>query len=573
MFIKMLLCLFRRFCSERGVMIVPLAILLPVLIGVMALGINSVSMMASKARMADAVSEATLAVSAAMLANDTQSSSGLKEIEKNRSMVTAWMKYYFPAMKSTPDITFTVADGQTLSGSETRYTYYNVDVSIELPQLFTYQPVTSNSTDYTLKAGRGHVNKYVSKPADYVFVVDFSGSQAGARMRILKSVFAEITDFVLKSSPESKIGIVPFSTGVSVLMPGTNQRGGQNAGCSVLFVPNDGWDIDYAFWGDKSVSTANINGSMEARTYEMDTGRYSFYKKYVALSAPVIKDAEMINRWCRTNATFGKKEGRARYSCFDPRDKYPEPSDPRNKLEDIFTVEAQTLIEREYAKAARVYNEQRTTYTIEHDKAINYPATLEKMFSNEAIITFPMLWSPSSAVAAAYRPYYLMCQHVGEWKNNGDLTRQSALSWLISLTNSKASLDEFQNMTPAGRTHLSAALIRSVPVMMEGTNRRKVFIMMSDGEESNYPQITTDKWLKTYKLCQKIEEGFLARPQTNAGKVEIYYISTTNASYWVKYWAENCTGTARAKMADKRDELVKLIKGIITDETGHLAVD
>ena len=125
-------------------------------------------------------------------------------------------------------------------------------------------------------------------------------------------------------------------------------------------------------------------------------------------------------------------------------------------------------------------------------------------------------------------------------------------------------------MEPSGWTHLSAALIRSVPVMMEGSNRRKVFIMMSDGEESRYPQITTDKWLKSYKLCQKIEEGILARPQTNAGKVELYYISTTNARTWVKYWGENCTGAARSKTATQRDDLIKLIKGIITDETGHL---
>ena len=565
----------RLFRSEHGVIMIPLAILLPLLVGLLTLGFNSVSMMSNRARLSDAAAEATLAVSAATLANDTQSDSGKQEIEKARSLVGAWMQYYFPSMKNSPEIEFTVAEGQQLTSSDTRYTYYNVDISLTLPQIFIYQPVTLDKSDYKLSVGKGHVNKYVSKPADYVFVVDFSGSQKGARINILKSVFAEITDFVIKNSPESRIGIVPFSTGVSVKMPGTNQRGGENVGCSVLFVPNKGWDINYAFWSDKSVATYNNGASLKTKTFDMDSARYNFYKKYVAASAPAIKDAEMIKRWCRTNPTYGNKEGRAHYSCFDPRDKYPEPSDPRNKLEDIFTVEAQTLIALEYEKAAKVQADHQSAQTIEHDKAINYPATLEKMFSNEAIITFPMLWTPAESSGLAYRPYYQMCHQVGEWKHSPrrDLTKASADSWLIPLTNSKNTLDQFQSMAPAGWTHLSSGLIRSVPVMMEGSNRRKVFIMMSDGDDSPYPKITTDKWLKTYNLCQKIEEGILARPETNASKVEIYYISTTNAYTWVNYWANNCTGPARSKTASKRDDLVKLIKGIITDETGHLAVD
>ena len=553
-------------------MISPRGILFTVVCGVMGWGINRVCMLARRARVADAVAEATLAVSTATMANDSQTGSGRQEIEKVRGTVASWMKYYFPAMKSAPEVEFTVMEGQQLASSETRYTYYNVDVAVTLPQLFLYQTVTVDKTDYTLRAGRGHVNKYVSKPADYVFVVDFSGSQIGPRLNILKSVFAEITDFVLKNSPGSKIAIVPFSTGVSVIMPGTNQRGGQNVGCSVLFVPNPGWDINYAFWSDKNVSTAYANSPLNTQTYYMDYYRYKFYKNFVAASSPTNKEADMRKRWCRQNPTKGVKEGRVEYSCFDPRDKYPDPSDPRNQLEDIFTAQSLRLIENEYAKAARVFTTQKSAYTIEHDEAINYTATLDKMFSDEAIITFPMLWSTASSASSAYRPYYQMCQQGGWWKHNtgNDLTNQSAASWLIPLTDSKPALDQFQNMEPSGWTHLSAALIRSVPVMMEGSNRRKVFIMMSDGEESRYPQITTDKWLKSYKLCQKIEEGILARPQTNAGKVELYYISTTNARTWVKYWGENCTGAARSKTATQRDDLIKLIKGIITDETGHL---
>lgn len=562
MFIEKLRTLTSRLVSERGVLIVPFAILLPILIILLALGINSAAGLASKARMADASSEASLAVAASSLANDTQTAAGKEEIAAGKAMVTAWMKYYFPAMQGTPQVDFTVVQDQNQSSSDIRYTYYNVAISLDLPYLFRHRTLTGNSNNYTLNASEGHVKKYISKPADYVFIVDFSTSQIGSRMRMLKSVFAEITNYVVDASPESRIAIVPFSTGVVVKLPGKNQRGGALLGCSVLFVPKDDWNIDYAFWADKRTATTSAYQALNRQTYLMDRGRYDYYHGYVAASPPAISEANMKTSWCRTNSTYGEKAGRYQYSCSDPRD----PDD------DIFSAKSQAIIQREFLRAAKIQSRQVTTFTIEHDDAIDYPATLNKMFSDEAIITLPMPLTPLDGTYAW--GYNEMCRQAGWWnKSTNNLVNRSPKAWLIPLTGDADQLHEFQSMEPYGWTHLSSALVRSVPVMMEGQNRRKVFIMISDGNDNTHPHKVTDKYLKTYDLCRKIEEGLLARPQTNTSKVEFYYVSTTNAASRVKYWADYCTGSGRAKTATQSDALIKLIKGIISDETGHLAVN
>ncbi|WP_241650767.1 hypothetical protein, partial [Rosenbergiella collisarenosi] len=62
-------------------------------------------------------------------------------------------------------------------------------------------------------------------------------------------------------------------------------------------------------------------------------------------------------------------------------------------LDDIFTQRSRKIITDEYTKAVKIKSKQLSTLTVEHDDAIDYEATLNKMFSDEAIITFPMLWT------------------------------------------------------------------------------------------------------------------------------------------------------------------------------------
>ena len=296
----------------------------------------------------------------------------------------------------------------------------------------------------------------------------------------------------------------------------------------------------------------------------MDYKRYKYYDEHMRKGKPEMTQAQMLDKWCVkndevTSTAKGEKAGRYYYSCKSPEFPYS----------DIFSSDSQAIIHEEYDRAYAIRKEQDSYLTIEHDAAINYEATLEKMFSEDAIITFPMVTWGSKA-NTDFRAYNEMCHHGADFdKSRIDVAQAKVYSWLIELTGDQQTLDQFQIMEPNGWTHISSGLIRSVPVMMKGVNKRKIFVLLSDGDDSANPKKVTQKWLETHKLCEKIEQGFLARPETNTSAVEIYYIATTAGASRVKYWAENCTGEKRATTSTKREELIKLIKNIMNDEVGR----
>lgn len=129
-------------------------------------------------------------------------------------------------------------------------------------------------------------------------------------------------------------------------------------------------------------------------------------------------------------------------------------------------------IETEYAKTLKIKDAQTNNYTIEHDAAIDYEVTLEKMFSDEAVITFRMQWT-SKEEDNNHRPYERMCHNTGWWGERGDLVSAKMYSWLIELTNNAKELAEFQNMHVHGYTATVSGLVHSVPVMMKGKIRVK----------------------------------------------------------------------------------------------------
>ncbi|WP_146108553.1 TadE/TadG family type IV pilus assembly protein [Mixta gaviniae] len=536
--------------NERGGIIIPFAIMLPTMLALLALGLNSAHMMIKKARIADAASEATLAVAAAGLVNNEES-----DRLQAQATIDQFMRYYAPTGKVIDSAFISVDES---AGSREKRMRYRVSATVNFPFLLpsTLYVGGEADKDFTFNFQGGQVIKASAKPADIVFVVDFSTSQQGAGIKLLKEVVDSVSRFVLENNSNSRIALVPFSTGVTVKLPITNERGGEVPGCSVLFVPKPGYDINYLFWADKALTA---DKSWGYRHYHMDYWRYHYYYYFVSSGQPAMTLAQMRAKWCLKNTKWGGTVGRFEYSCKSPEFPYS----------DIFSPASQQIIYAEYDKAYKVQQKQGTALTIEHDEAIDYEATLEKMFSDEAIITFPMVWGPMDDYN--YRAYSHMC-HQGGWNHhqiNNDFTRAKVRAWLIELTNDQAVLDQFQHMEAQGYTHLSSGLIRSVPVMMKGINKRKIFILLSDGDDSAEPAKVTKKWLESYKLCEKIEQGILARPETNASVVEFYYISTTISASRVKYWADNCTGEKRASTSTKRDELIKLIKNIMNDEVGR----
>ncbi len=539
--------------GQRGALAPAFAIILPILLSLMALGLDGANGLYQKARLSDAMDEAALAVASSGKTNTT-----VEESNNSKALVKAYLNYYIPSMTREPIITFSSQSSDEDANDGLKYIDYHMGASVYVPAVFDVGTFPGFDHEIQIGTHDKKVRKFSALPADYVFVVDFSTSQAGTPMKILKSVVKEITEFAIENNKNSKIAIVPFSTGVSVKLPGVNERGGERAGCSVLFVPNKDYDINYEFWSDKYVGR---HSTYPARMYYMDYWRYYYYYHYVRASAPAMTVANMQSQWCVKNAKYGTLEGVWQYTC--KTNEYPHT--------DIFSAASQRIIKSEYDKAYRVQSEQNSYLTIEHDKAINYEATLEQMFSEEAIKTFVMPWAGMQD--SAYRAYNRMCHQAG-WYNHtsgNSLVKATVRSWLIELTNDLQVLAGFQDMWQQGWTHISSGLIRSVPVMMKGRNKRKVFILMSDGSDSSGPAKVTDKWLTKYNLCEKIREGIVERKETNTKKVEIYYISTTVSASRVKFWADNCTGQGRSITSSDRDSLISVIKGIMSDETGHFS--
>lgn len=563
MFTRKVIRAIAKIKDPSGGVIISFAIFLPLLITLLAFCLNSLKMFIAKAKMGDVASEIGLMVSA---------SSSLGEDERTlppalQNMLTKYVREFFPESTKTPKLSITYSKVDIDVKDNASYMTYKPNIEVELPFPFYNHVLSDGKKNFTVSSSYLNVKKKVSRPVDIVFVMDFSTSQQGYGITLLKQTFKELTEFILKSNPKSKVAMVPFSIGVAVKYPENNQRGGPKAGCSVLFVPKKGWDINYSFWGDKYINSwyKNIN----EQTYSMDDYRYRYYTYQVRQSRPALSLQSVLDKWCRKNDTYGKGFGRENYSCFDKRFTEKDASGNTFYSDDIFSKKSLEIITNEYAKAAKVRDAQNRYFTIENIDAIDFPETLKKMFSDEAIITFPMLWA--GMWDSNYRTFKEMCHNTGWWDNSGQLADAKLHSWLIELTNDAKELEQFQNMKAQGWTATTSGLVRSVPVMMKGRNPRKIFVIMSDGDDSSGPQLVTDRYLKDYKLCDKIKEGIMDRPETNTERVDIYYVSTTNSSMRVNYWRNYCTGEGNSTMAVNRKQVVDLIKGYLSDEIGNFS--
>lgn len=552
-----------RLGDQYGGVMISFAVLLPLLLILISLGLNSLKMFISKAKMSDVSAEVGLMVSA----NSLVGGGGSEPSPAMKKMLANYIKEFFPDSTKPPVLSITYSEVENDINDNASYMTYQPHIQVELPFPFYDRVLSDGRKNFTVSSSLLTVKKKVSRPVDIVFVVDFSTSQQGYGINLLKQTFKDLTEFILESNPKSKVAMVPFSIGVAVKYPETNQRGGPKAGCSVLFVPKKGWDINYAFWGDKYLNGGlrNIN----EQTYYMDHYRYRYYTNNVRYSRPSLSTQTVLNKWCRKNATAGRNVGRETYSCFDNRLMEKDALGNTFYSDDIFSKKSLEIITNEYAKAARVRDAHNYHYTIENIDAIDFPETLKKMFSDEAIITFPMLWT--GMWDGDYRTFKEMCHNTGWWDNTGQLADAKLHSWLIELTNDAKELNQFQNMKAQGWTATTSGLVRSVPVMMKGRNPRKVFVIMSDGDDTGGPARVTDRYLKEYKLCDKIRQGIMDRPETNAERVDIYYVSTTNSSARVNYWRDYCTGEGNAAMAVNRKQVVDLIKGYLSDEIGSFS--
>lgn len=216
--------------SQKGGIAITFAIIIPVILAVMALYFDSVQLVGKRARLADAMNEGILAVANRGDTNETE----------NVKLLTEYLKVYLQEANKFTDVSVKISDQ---NGCAT-YTGTAKAEVITFISRFGLTGFDENvNVSYASDACRKK-DKIIN--GDFVFVVDMSASMTGKKLRELKVILKETINTGRKSG-DARFGLVPFGNGVPVKLSGNNERGGEIAGCSVLFVPNADYNIDYQY--------------------------------------------------------------------------------------------------------------------------------------------------------------------------------------------------------------------------------------------------------------------------------------------------------------------------------------
>lgn len=515
------------------------AVMLPFLFSCCSLTFDGARILTKKARLADALNEAALAI-----ATSSSSIPYEEETARFKILLNRFISVYLPAEKiiSSDIVISYMTDPDTGTNLPVFDIYATIDVQTFLP--LDIIPSFSSRLELSNKGKAGKGLQTLSHPTDYVFIVDFSDSmneesaEIGlTRLALLKKIIQDITHTALETHPETTFSIVPFDVGVPVLWD-SNNRMGENelsdrsdavVGCSVLMVPNKyqhsslgmsiGYDINYAFWANKnqkirtlqtpSNSAHSLPYTFEEVNQMLDVGRYNYFKNIALPSLqqdmPSANWTTLVNYgWCKLNAGISENhQTRAAYSC------------EKNAENSIFTTKNQQIIQDEIERAKRVFTEA-SSNSIYNLAAIDVEATLNGMFDKTNVITFPLVYhryGTDDFVA----PYGAMCTSAGSdarYWYGAQLTQLKYIkpnAYLIEPTNDLSVLGKFQNMQAGGGTHSSTGLIRAVPEIVKGKNPRKVMVIISDGDDNPEYQPVTNALhsgrTAGNRVCDHIKKG------------------------------------------------------------------
>lgn len=575
--------------SSQGSVAVIFTLMIPMFFVFMALYFDSVQLNGKRARLADAIDEGTIAISTRGSENE-----GL-----NRALLQRYLDSYMPEAVSFPSVSVVIPT----DGPDDCLTPFNISAQAEVEMTFYFEGMNSfNRTENVESSSRACRSKSMVT-GDFAFILDFSESMKGARLEQLKSV---LKDFVVQgseSSKQSRFAIVPFDTGVTVKLPGQNERGGPLLGCSVVFVPKPEYAIDFGYWASTHVSKKAFNdNNLDHAVYVADLQRYRYYDWFVSANSADFDS--ILDKHCIFDPSIptdikkdGNKnrEGSYRYSCMSDLDGTNDanPSTQEHKENSLLyaspsiyncniDADASCLNSRGYRKVNPTFEQQwRAAYQVQYwtnhktlkyfnianEQTIDYEATMAKMFTDEAVVTFAQPWTSNDD---RFRTYFQMCKSIPAGKKKGiakyqPMANSYANSYLIELSDpnkagdlrnfifslggslppaededeigicadddcdeddedsgSSSSGDDDMDVGKGARTDTMTGLLRSVPVVAKGKNNFKSMIVIADGADNRNTE-ASNTFLDTYHVCDKIRDGLKDRGAT---KVEIYFILT-----------------------------------------------
>ncbi len=288
----------------------------------------------------------------------------------------------------------------------------------------------------------------------------------------------------------------------------------------------------------------------------------------------------------------------------------------RDPTRSIFTEKNQNKIIEQYKIVAMLL---RTMYTESLDNVENYSfanihtvdvdKTLKNLFDPKLIREFVQPWAPHRYGQRAFsmmcqsaqygvvtipgqqnvKPFTLLLDMINRSYGDSIKYRKTYLkTHLIPMTTTtkekEVLLNNFLAMTPGGGTDSLSGLLRSAQVAMSGDNKRKVIIMISDGQDDEGPKKLAEKFHEQGKVCDVIRNGLkdasIVGEEHKADSVSIHFISindnTKNVTQQMDYWQQHCAnGDAQyVHLANDQDLLLRKMNDILSkSETGNFIRD
>lgn len=612
------------FMSESGAIAIVYVIIFPFLLASVAFALDGSLALNRKARLADATSEAILAIAAIdnRLVDE-------RARNANKAIAKEYIGFYLPDnSEQLQHLDITMTDHIDREG----YVDYSLIASVNLPALLPVSDLGFPSFDKNINVGNqgdnsGNARKFITTnatPADYVFVVDFSDTMnssytdsnglATTRLDMLKTVVNDVISGSKHS--DSQFALVPFDLGVPFKIENAvnaalayknqkNEAGGELIGCSALYVPRSTYspaNIDYAFWANKHIMQTqypDYDSNKNTILYNTDRSRYLYYRFIVGESLEQDIGDLQQRGWCVHNTPSGVTTGLYLFSC------------EQDSTRSIFTSTNQQKFNDQYNHVVDLTKTMRGASSLERSSivnslTINYDATIDinNLFSHSNVQEFIQPWAPNMY---EYRAFTGMCQSATPLYTVSDsLTQEQAeknmaasfssaqsRAFLIPLTTNSSEkenlVSDFMKMVAGGGTDSSIGLLRSVPIIAAGQNTKKVIIVISDGEDEVDPAIVSTE-LHSRGMCDAIKSGLKSESLYAANKIgvvaetaEIHYVSinddntnTERIAFWGKYCAKGDTETDSTQYvhtATDYSSLISTLKSIIGVETGYYIRD
>ncbi|MEZ3172848.1 hypothetical protein [Citrobacter sp. HSTU-bmb20] len=227
-------------CRE-GAVTISYALMLPTLIGFFSLAIDGARFITERSRLSDAINQGVYSIAMSYDSDD-------KNADAEKTVM--YLSYYLPGEEIDKNKVYINVDKEKDKNGKVVSTDFSLDSDIIThPLLSLYKEGYSGfHSNITLHGERssGHIRKSLedlSVPADYTFVLDFSGSMNSSsaergytRIELLKKVFTDLGNRIFDNDNGSTIGIVPFSTGIPAVLDKTNYASttSKEVGCTYI---------------------------------------------------------------------------------------------------------------------------------------------------------------------------------------------------------------------------------------------------------------------------------------------------------------------------------------------------